>query len=335
MAYQPHAVVTGSSGFLGRSLLEELAARGWTVTGLDVQPPPTDLPPGVQWHAGDLCEPGVFEEAATGADVAFHLAARITLNGDPDGLARRVNVGGVERVIDAVRKGRVGRLIYCSTHRLLASGDRPVTAYERTKAEGLKLVESASARGLDACTVGPATLLGPGDYGPSSMGLVLVALWRGDIHAIVTGRQYWVDVRDVARALVWAAVAGSSTMRYTVTGTELSLRELVATAARCGGHRPPSVVVPRTLARCALPIVRPWIRTGAPITRDAMASLRPYRRSTSVSATEVPLPATPLERTLADAQSFFAQMANSPTDPAPRPGLISPSSSSTLSGGMS
>jgi nucleoside-diphosphate-sugar epimerase len=308
---QRRAIVTGSSGFLGVSLIEELARRGWAVTGVDLRPPPTALPLGVQWYAGDVCEPGILEGAAAGADVAFHLAARITLKGDDDGQARRVNVRGVERLIDVARKGQVGRLVYCSTHRLVASGDWPTTAYERTKAEGLALIESAAARGLEACMVGPGVLLGPADYGPSPMGRFLVSLWQGDVHAIVTGRQYWVDVRDVARALLWAGVDGVPGNRYSVSGTELSLRRLAAMAAQCGTHRPPAVVVPRPLARYALPMVRLWIRTDAPVTRDSLASLRPYRRRALARVTEVPIPVTRLERTLADAHSFFVQTRTS------------------------
>ena len=65
------ALVTGGSGFIGRAVLEPLAARGFEVHAVTSSPPPVAAS-AVVWHETDLLEPGA-AETLLGAPCASHL----------------------------------------------------------------------------------------------------------------------------------------------------------------------------------------------------------------------------------------------------------------------
>lgn len=74
------AVVTGGGGFIGSYLVRNLVARGWDVVVVDnlargrVERLETVMDR-LDWRQGDVRDVGLMKDAATGADVIFHLAA--------------------------------------------------------------------------------------------------------------------------------------------------------------------------------------------------------------------------------------------------------------------
>ena len=69
-----HYLVTGGSGFVGRYLCERLAARGDSITILDLLPPHPDAP-AARFVRGDVRDPRALAAALSGCDAVFHLAA--------------------------------------------------------------------------------------------------------------------------------------------------------------------------------------------------------------------------------------------------------------------
>jgi nucleoside-diphosphate-sugar epimerase len=107
------AIVTGSSGLLGRHVAAALGHAGWAVTGVDLAPPP----PGAQWThvAADAADPDALAGIFSGADVVAHCAAIPR----PTGFTARdvfmTNVATTFSVVEAAEEARVGRLIYASS----------------------------------------------------------------------------------------------------------------------------------------------------------------------------------------------------------------------------
>ena len=54
-------VVTGAAGFLGRRVVERLAARGDRVIAIARRPRPADAPAGVDWIVADVLDPSAYE----------------------------------------------------------------------------------------------------------------------------------------------------------------------------------------------------------------------------------------------------------------------------------
>ncbi len=109
------AVVTGATGCIGRVLCRELTARGWQVRAL--------VRPGrdhahlagsfAEIRTGDILAPESLDGLADGADVVFHLAARVTDHGSRS-LFHAAIVGGTRNVLRA-SAGRAGRFVQVSS----------------------------------------------------------------------------------------------------------------------------------------------------------------------------------------------------------------------------
>jgi uronate dehydrogenase len=134
-----HVLVTGSAGRLGRAAVEELAARGHTVTGFDVRPTP-GLPP-ERSIVATLADVDALRKAAGSATTIIHLAAtpddaRFPRGLPPDDgdnfLTELVpnNVVGPYRVMEAARTLGIKRVLLASTGQVvdghLRDGHTPV-----------------------------------------------------------------------------------------------------------------------------------------------------------------------------------------------------------------
>jgi nucleoside-diphosphate-sugar epimerase len=75
-----HAFVAGAGGYIGGHLVRELAAAGWTVTGLVRRPDQAASIEAMGAHAavGDLSEPFVQPADIAKDTVVFHLAVPFT-----------------------------------------------------------------------------------------------------------------------------------------------------------------------------------------------------------------------------------------------------------------
>ncbi|HZQ76995.1 MAG TPA: NAD-dependent epimerase/dehydratase family protein [Acidimicrobiia bacterium] len=251
-------VVTGASGHLGGNAVRALLAASETVRAVDLRPGAALNGLDVEFVRADVLDPSALETAFAGAEFVLHLAARISIAGDPDGSVRRVNVDGVRHVAEAALAAGVRRLVHCSSlhaydvaairgpvrENALRAVDPRLPAYDRSKAAGEDELRRVVDRGLDAVILNPSGMVGPVDLEPSRMGRVLLAMFRGRMPVTVTGAFDWVDVRDVAAALLAAAERGRTGENYLVGGHRATVTELGRLAAEASGRRPPRTALP-------------------------------------------------------------------------------------------
>lgn len=120
-------LVTGSDGFIGSHLTEELVKKGYQVRAfvyynsfnnwgwLDMLP--KDIMKNVEIFQGDIRDPNGVEEAVKNVDVVFHLAALIAIPfsyHSPDTYVD-TNIKGTLNVLQAARKHNIGRVLVTST----------------------------------------------------------------------------------------------------------------------------------------------------------------------------------------------------------------------------
>jgi len=261
-------VVTGATGHIGNVLVRQLTAEGKTVRALVM--PDDDLRPlsglDVETVSGDVTDLASLESAFTGADIVFHLAGIVTIMPGMAKLLERVNVGGMRNVAAACRTTGVRRLIYTSSVHAIAEPplgtaidesqpfdpDRVLGDYARSKARAtLLLLDEVARGGLDAVICCPTGVIGPGDYGISNIGQLIVDFASGQLKSYVSGAYDFVDVRDVNRGLVLAAEKGLTGRHYIFSGDQVQVLELMKELERDIGYPAPTFRIPPAIARAA------------------------------------------------------------------------------------
>ncbi|MCM1011098.1 NAD-dependent epimerase/dehydratase family protein [Brevibacterium sp. XM4083] len=164
--------VTGASGLLGSSVARTLVASGHAVTTLQRRPSGVD---GARDVLGTVTDPNAVAEAVAGADAVIHLAAKVSLTGDPSEFAG-VNIGGTRTLISAAQAAGVTRFVHISSPSVAhtgesivgdgagpASPDHARGEYARTKAAGERLALAADAEDFRVLVLRPHLMWGPGD----------------------------------------------------------------------------------------------------------------------------------------------------------------------------
>lgn len=315
--------VTGGTGHVGVNLIRMLAEAGHSVRALVYDYPERLDGLAAEPVVGDVLDTGALQRALRGAEVVFHLAAVISLRSRRDDLAERVNVEGTRNVVAACNTCGVRRLVHFSSihafsayprdaiideTRALCGGPKALP-YDRSKAEGERVVAAAVEKGLDAVIVNPTAVLGPWDFGPSAMGKVLVDLATGKLPALVRGGYNWVDARDVSWGAMAAAEKGKAGEKYLLAGHHTSIRDLAAMVAGFTGTRPPRIEVPMWLAHAAVPFaaLKAFVtRRPARITPASLRALSHHQRvSHEKAASELGYSPRPLDDTVRDALLWF------------------------------
>jgi dihydroflavonol-4-reductase len=267
--------VTGGAGRLGNALVRVLLERGHRVRVLE--PGEGPVPPSlaglsnIELVRGSVLDPEVVARIVQGAEVVYHVAAKVHLNKDRDGSLYAVNVRGTDHIVRAVAKTG-GKLVHCSSHHALDREPlhvpldelRPLALHEpcdyhRTKAQAEELVLQAVARReVDAVIVNPATMIGPWDFEPSMMGRALLSLAKRELPAVIDALTDYVDVRDVAEGMITAAEKGVRGERYLLSGEVLSLAQVLEAWGNITGVPQPRLCLPVWAAWAFIPAAAVW-----------------------------------------------------------------------------
>ena len=123
-------IVTGSSGFIRRAVIERLAEE-FTLVGLDRETPPHP-PAGAECISIDVTSDDSVKSALAriragyGGRIAsvIHLAAYFDLTGEPNPKYEQVTVRGTERLLRELRSFDVEQFVFASTMLVHAPGKR-------------------------------------------------------------------------------------------------------------------------------------------------------------------------------------------------------------------
>jgi len=150
--------VTGASGFVGRSVVRELLARGHSVRSLvrDREKAREALPPASAVHTvvvGDVFDARAMTDLAHGCGAMVHLIGIIREK--PPSTFRRMHVDATGAAINAAKAAGVRRFLHMSA---LGASDLGSAPYQTTKFEAERLVRRS---GLEWTIFRPGLIHGP------------------------------------------------------------------------------------------------------------------------------------------------------------------------------
>ncbi|MCX6307097.1 MAG: NAD-dependent epimerase/dehydratase family protein [Bacteroidetes bacterium] len=260
--------VTGANGHVGVNLCKALLGQGHQVKALTHlhKQGLKNLP--VTMIQGDLLDKNSLVPLLSEVDIVFHLAAKISITGDPDGMVARINTEGTMNMLAAAVECKVKRFIHFSSihafqqqpQHLALDETRPLVmhegfAYDRSKAAGERAVMEAVRNGLDALVLSPTAIIGPSDPEPSLIGNAVIDIYNHKIPSLVPGGYDWVDVRDIVAAAITAMEKGRTGEKYLLAGHWHSLQEFSGLIRLHTGRKTVSTVLPMWIARVGLPFI--------------------------------------------------------------------------------
>lgn len=200
------AVITGSSGMVGQSILNQLFDCDYEIRCLS-RTPINDKR--IKSYQGDINNKELISDIFNGADIVFHCAGE---KADTN-LMERVNVEGTKVIIDAVNRCNVSYFCYISSvgvygyvfpNKLIDESTKcnPINLYEKTKFQAENL--------LNECLIcsklvilRPTNIIGSNNI--KQLQIIFGTNFFSQILSIIKGseRSHIVDVVDVARAAIY------------------------------------------------------------------------------------------------------------------------------------
>lgn len=321
-------LVTGGCGFVGRHLVEQLAARGDEVRVIDVCAPAQKLD-GVEYRNASILDPDAVRSALDGVERLYHIAGIAHLWTHPVSNFDAINRRGTETVIgQAVRQG-TPRIVHCSTESILLpkhgngasiSEDRVLPLHElpgpytRSKYLGEQAALQAANAGADLVIVNPTVPIGAGDGNMTPPAEMLALFLKGGTPFFLDFTINLVDVRDAATGIILAGDKGRSGERYILGGENIRLRELLQTVERLSGRKMPKRTIHPGIALSAgivSDFVSRFTKKRPAATREGiMLALRSAPFDSSKARRELGYEPRPVEDALREEIAWLVQAAS-------------------------
>ena len=314
--------VTGGSGIVGAAVVKMLVADGHDEVRALARSEESRKQfesLGVVPVFGDLLHTASLQALVAGCEIVYNVAGVNQMCVSDTSMMRRVNVDGVEAVVEACRGAGVRRLIHTSS--AVTIGERKgevgseesehrgffLSEYERTKFLGEQRLFSAAGE-LEVIAVNPSSVQGPGRA--TGTGKLILDVVNGRLRYLVDSPISLIDIDDCARGHLLAASKGETGKRYVLSGGTLAAREAVQIAAEVSGRDLDPRFIPGSLVGALVAVAEPvarLTRRSLPFCREMVRVMRfGHRYDGSRASTELGLEYRPVADTIARTISWFS-----------------------------
>jgi dihydroflavonol-4-reductase len=257
-------LVTGGCGFLGQFIVKAIYNHNphAQIRVLDLNPRNTLLNiesiPGVEIYAGDLRQTSSFIPALIGVETVIHSAGLISFKRGDDETLRQVNITGMENLLNAAVAQKCQNFVYISS--ISAIGQQPNHLSEESMVPDLEIKRQADPYGysklrgefllreksdqIRSIILNPSVIVGPGSH---RIAKTIHSLRWIPLCPTITTLNSFVDVRDVAEAVVLALENGRSGERYIVTTENVNMLSFMKMMMTFMGKKVPVFPVPKAL----------------------------------------------------------------------------------------
>ncbi len=214
-------VVTGATGHIGNTIARMLCGENRDVVLIVRRADDEAISGfGADYAVGSFYDPVFLNGLLTEDDIVIHCAGMIAITDEDADEVMRVNYGGTKILADVCARNRVKKFVYISSVDAIYKPDAcsPITEpnaffpeklegiYGKSKAMATEYIFRLAGEGvLNASVAYPTAVIGPYDYKISNVGQVILDFITNKPLARVEGCYNFVDVRDVARAVIQIA----------------------------------------------------------------------------------------------------------------------------------
>jgi len=316
--------VTGASGHIGYSIVQELLSRGITPKILIHRNNPFSNNQKVEYVKGSMLSKDDILNLVDGCDYIIHCAAMVSIGGDKEGDVYGANTQGVRNVLEAAKEKNIKRVVHMSSVHVfnIGKGDKILTEetdfipddtaliYEKSKRDAQIIAQEFAKEGLDVVILNPTSVFGAPDYANSRQNHAVWDLYHGKYPFLFKGGYDWVDVKDVAQASANALTMGRSGESYLLSGYYLTIKDLSQTVAKVTGKKITCIELPVPLVRLGVPFVQLYskiVGTEPLLSHDAIDILlnSPKQIRKTKAANELNFTNRPIEETVAGIIEFF------------------------------
>lgn len=296
----PIVFVTGTNGLIGSAIVRRLLKDGHRVRGVRRSTSDMrllkDIEAQIEWTDADVLDVTALEKALQGVTFVIHTAAVVSFIPRDRTEMYDINVNGTANVVNASLAAGIKKMAFVSSVAALGRPDpsklsehetaiideeqkweeSPLNShYGKSKYLAELEVWRGVAEGLSAVVVNPSMVLGEGDWSRSSTQLFKYVYDEKKYYT--EGLINYVDVQDVAEAIVTLLFSEIKNERYILSAGQVTYRELFTKIATAFGKRPPSKAVSSLLAETIWRVeaVRSWLTGSKPlITKETAKTAR-------------------------------------------------------------
>lgn len=253
-------MVTGGAGLVGNEVIQQLLEQGYKVTATFNRAPLKITHVNLTNIKCNILDVDVVAEVMHNMQIVFHCAALVSFNdADADDIIA-VNVNGTANIVNAAIDARVQKLIYVSSVSAIAKhknqellnenfgeeSDVDSSLYGKSKLWAEMEVWRGIGEGLDAIIVNPSIILGGSDWTKGST-KIFKSAWE-EFPWYAEGVTGFVDVRDVAKAMIRLWQQNTCNERFILSAENLSYKDVFFRIATCFGKKQPHKKVNAFLA---------------------------------------------------------------------------------------
>jgi len=280
-----------------------------------------ELPDFIEFVYGDILDYDILEAAMQDVDEVYHCAAVVSFDPTDVKSLMTINVEGVKNMVNAALNCRVKKFCHVSSIAALGRAlegetideespwthSRNNSVYSNSKHQGEMEVWRGIAEGLNATIVNPSLILGAGKWDSGSCELFNTVAKGFPFYT--TGINGFVDVKDVARAMIMLMENNKFGQRYCLNGALISYRDLFTMMANNFNVKVPYIKVGTTLSEVAWRVF--WligkIKGKKPlITKEtARTSTRRYSYSSAKIIKGLDFQFTPIEETVREVCELY------------------------------
>jgi len=292
-------LVTGATGMVGAHVCIDLLKKGYDVTALKRESSDLSLIKSIfefynaadfdkiQFKDAALTDIVMLEEIIEGVDIVVHCAAKVSFSKKDDKELFLTNHDGTANLVNVILKFPKIYFIHISSIATLghSSGetvdettpkkDVPNTStYSLTKLMAEMEVWRAVEEGMKAAILNPSFIIGPGNwyYGSPS---IFRKIKQG-INFYPTGGTGFVDVRDVAQAVILVLEKNIESQRIIINAENLSYRNFITKVAHAREYKIPQKALSKNVLVLLLPLIRFYFflrRKKNPLNKAMIANL--------------------------------------------------------------